>query len=208
MILNYLKVWKHLSSSGFVEIKIYSNNHVRAEVTDLRFYKKSVIDGKLEFKSLTFRARHLFLNDNYIVRHGEPKQIRARQIWIGTTSSHFLCTSCSVHSLSQIKKEVHLPLRLPCIFHRVRTCKHMAVATQQLINYGVKLMPAPQLVIHVTLTEQYCTCKSKVPCRCLTIQLGWYLSLDLVLKPTEMANLSPESVAHNISTSKWLSADI
>lgn len=44
-------------------------------MTDLRLYKRLVTDGKLEFKSLAFRVRHLFINDNYIVRHGEPKQI-------------------------------------------------------------------------------------------------------------------------------------
>lgn len=53
---------------------------IKGEVTDLRLYKKSVTDGKLEFKSLAFRVKHLIFNDNYIVRHGECKQIRARQI--------------------------------------------------------------------------------------------------------------------------------
>lgn len=36
----------------------------------------------------------------------------------------------------------------------------MAVATQQLINYGMQLMPVPRLVIRVTLTE-HCVALAK-----------------------------------------------
>ena len=47
-------------------------------MTDLRLYKKSVTDGKLEFKSLALIIRHLLLTGNYIIRQqdmGNPNKL-------------------------------------------------------------------------------------------------------------------------------------